>query len=196
MYCIVGLGNPGQLYTTTRHNLGFMVVDSIAEMLHKELHPARGEFWSANCSFKNFEIALIKPVTFMNDSGAAVADFIEQHSVAIDHILIICDDFHIPLGSLRLRPYGSDGGHRGLASVIYHLGTDQFPRLRCGIGSGSIPAEKASLAGFVLEPFPESEYKRVISLVELARDAALSFVENGVQRTMSRFNSREEECSN
>ncbi|MFZ1977312.1 MAG: aminoacyl-tRNA hydrolase, partial [Bacteroidota bacterium] len=183
-------------YTMTRHNLGFMVVDSIAETLHEKFQPARGEFWTAFCSFKNFEIALVKPVTFMNNSGIAVADFIEQNTIDIDHVLIICDDFQLPLGTLRLRPYGSDGGHRGLASVIYHLGSDQFPRLRCGIGSELIPVEKSSLSDFVLEPFPESEHERVVSLVERARDAAVSFVENGIERTMSRFNAGEEECSN
>ena len=180
----------------TRHNLGFMVVDSIAETLRGEFKPARGEFWSAYCSFKNLEIALIKPVTFMNNSGIAVADFIEQHEVNLENILVVCDDFQLPLGTLRLRPHGSDGGHRGLASVIYHLGSDQFPRLRCGIDSGQMPSEKSSHADFVLEPFPESEQERVVSLVKRARDAAVSFIENGIERTMTRFNSGEEECSN
>jgi PTH1 family peptidyl-tRNA hydrolase len=180
----------------TRHNVGFMVVDYIAEMLHGAFQPARGEFWTALCSFKNYEIALIKPATFMNDSGIAVAELIEQYEISPGNFLVVCDDFQLPLGTLRLRSRGSDGGHHGLASIIYHLGSDQFPRLRCGIGSESMPVEKSSLANFVLEPFPESEYKRVSSLVERAGDAALSFIENGIDRTMSEYNAGENDSSN
>jgi PTH1 family peptidyl-tRNA hydrolase len=115
MYLIVGLGNPGKEYNNTRHNTGFMVVNQLAEFTGAAFQPGKGEYWQAKCSLNNADVIVLKPVTYMNNSGIAVQEFLEKHKVAPEKILIVCDDFQLPIGSIRLRPAGTDGGHNGLA---------------------------------------------------------------------------------
>ncbi len=180
MYLIVGLGNHGSEYAQTRHNIGFLVVDELAASARVVFHPGKGEYWLAQCSLNNIEVAVLKPVTYMNNSGIAVQEFLEQHKIPLENILVVCDDFQLPLGTIRLRQNGSDGGHHGLSSVIYHLQTDQFARLRCGIASSTMPAEKSRMKDFVLERFSESELPIVKPMVERARDACISFIMDGI----------------
>jgi peptidyl-tRNA hydrolase, PTH1 family len=193
MYCIVGLGNHEREYLQTRHNMGFLAVDSLAATARTIFRPGEGEYWIAECSLNNIEVALLKPVTFMNNSGRAVQQFLEQQEIPLNHLLVVCDDFQLPLGTLRLRQNGTDGGHNGLSSVIYHLQTDQFARLRCGIASGTMPAEKAKMKDFVLEEFSESELPALKIMIERAHDACISYIENGIDRTMNRFNTKDSE---
>ncbi len=193
MYLIVGLGNPGNEYVQTRHNVGFLVADQLAASMNTQFHAGKGEFWLAECSLKNVEVTVLKPVTYMNNSGIAVQEFFEQQQIALENILIICDDFQLPLGTIRLRKDGSDSGHNGLSSVIYHLQTDQFARLRCGIASMSMPPEKSKMKDFVLDRFPESELRIVENMVERARDASISFVMDGIDQAMNKFNAKQEE---
>jgi PTH1 family peptidyl-tRNA hydrolase len=193
MYLIVGLGNPGTEYTGTRHNVGFMVADQLAASLDARFRPGKGEFWVAQCSLKNVEVTVLKPVTYMNHSGIAVQEFLEQQQLALEHLLVVCDDFQLPIGTVRLRNNGSDSGHHGLSSVIYHLQTDQFARLRCGIASGSMPSEKSKMKEFVLERFPESELKIVELMIERARDACASFIIDGIEQAMNKYNARPSE---
>jgi PTH1 family peptidyl-tRNA hydrolase len=190
MYCIVGLGNHGSEYTQTRHNVGFLVVDEFAAVTGVTFRPGNGDYWFAQCSLNNVEVTLLKPATFMNNSGIAVQEFLEQHEIPLESLLIVCDDFQLPLGSIRMRQNGTDGGHNGLSSVIYHLQTDQFSRLRCGIASTLMPAEKTKMKDFVLEQFSESELSNVKLMVERARDACISYVEDGIDLTMNRFNTK------
>jgi peptidyl-tRNA hydrolase, PTH1 family len=190
MNCIVGLGNFGNEYTLTRHNAGFLVVDQLAATARTAFQPGKGDYWQAQCSLNDTEVALLKPVTFMNNSGIAVQEFLEQQEIPIDQLLVVCDDFQLPLGTIRLKPHGTDGGHHGLASVIYHLQTDQFARLRCGIASAMMPAEKRDMKDFVLERFTESELPVVKSMVERAHNACLSCIKDGIDRTMNRFNTQ------
>lgn len=190
MHCIVGLGNYGSEYASTRHNVGFQVVDAIAYTAGATFHPGKGEYWLAQCSLKNTEAFLLKPVTYMNNSGIAVHDFLTQREISIDDLLVICDDFQLPLGTIRLRPNGTDGGHHGLSSVIYHLQSDQFARLRCGIASSAMPFDKAKMKDFVLEQFTEREVPIVQSMIDRARDASISFMTDGIERTMNRFNTQ------
>ncbi len=192
MVLVVGLGNPGRTYERTRHNVGFMVVDALAEEWRTVFHPGRGEFWLAECSLNQRDVILLKPTTFMNESGIAVAEAVGQFACTPDEILAVCDDFQLPLGTLRLRPQGSDGGHNGLASVIYHLQTDAFPRLRCGIGTPATPADGSAKAGFVLEPFTADELPDVRDMVLRARDACTSTITDGLSLAMSRFNTPRE----
>ena len=191
MVLIVGLGNPGNEYVRTRHNVGFLVADQLAASLDAPFHPGKGEFWLAHCSLKDTDITILKPVTTMNRSGIAVQECIEQHQLALENILIVCDDFQLPLGTIRLRKDGSDGGHNGLSSVIYHVQSEQFARCRCGIASVNMPAEKSKMKEFVLEIFPDSELKRVATMVEQARDACLAFITDGIDQTMNRFNGKQ-----
>ncbi len=193
MVTIIGLGNPGRTYSSTRHNIGFMVADVLAEKLACEFRPGKGEFVAGSCSFRDSEVLIAKPVTSMNASGLAVAEIAEQYGVPFDHMLVIVDDFQIPLGSLRMRPSGSDGGHNGLASIIYQIQSDAFPRLRCGIGSPEMPQDKSFMADFVLSEFSRSERPAVEAMVQRACDACLSYTTDGIEKTMSLFNRKGEE---
>jgi PTH1 family peptidyl-tRNA hydrolase len=190
MYLVVGLGNPGKEYEYTRHNAGFLVADQIAASAGAAFRPGKGDYWQAQCSLNNLKVVVLKPVTYMNNSGAAVQDFLEQQQITLQNILIVCDDFQLPLGTIRLRQNGTDGGHHGLASIIYHLQSDQFARLRCGIASATMPAEKTMMKEFVLEKFNESELQSVNQMVGRARDACISFIVDGIDSAMNRFNAK------
>jgi peptidyl-tRNA hydrolase, PTH1 family len=190
MYCIVGLGNHGSEYEKTRHNVGFLVVDELAAISRVVFRPGKGEYWLAQGSLNNAEVTLLKPTTFMNGSGIAVQDFLTQREIPMEKLLIVCDDFQLPLGTIRLRQNGTDGGHNGLSSVIYHLQTDQFARLRCGIASVAMPEDKTKMKDFVLEKFSEFEFPNVNLMIERARDACMSYIEYGIDRTMNRFNTK------
>ncbi len=190
MVAIIGLGNPGRTYSGTRHNVGFVVADALAEKLACAFRPGKGEFVAGMCSFRDHDILIAKPVTSMNGSGTAVAEIVEQYGVPFDRLLVVVDDFQIPLGSLRMRPSGSDGGHNGLASIIYQIQSDAFPRLRCGIGSVEMPQDKSLMADFVLSNFSTSERPAVEAMVQRACDACLGFTTAGIEKTMSMFNRR------
>jgi PTH1 family peptidyl-tRNA hydrolase len=195
MYCIVGLGNPGSEYTYTRHNVGFLVVDEFAAFTGATFLPGKGDYWAAYCSLNNIKVALLKPATFMNNSGIAVQEFLERQEVPLENVLVVCDDLQLSLGTIRLRGCGTDGGHNGLSSVIYHLQTDQFARLRCGIASATMRAEKNKMKDFVLEQFLESELPIVKLMIERARNACMSYIKDGIDRAMNQFNAQSSEES-
>jgi PTH1 family peptidyl-tRNA hydrolase len=188
MQFIIGLGNPESRYDGTRHNVGFAIVDRLAERLKVAFRPGRGEFLLAEGVYRGSPLGLMKPLTYMNESGIAVAEIREQFGAALDELLIVCDDFQLPLGRLRLRLSGSDGGHNGLYSIIYHLQSEDFPRLRCGIGSAHPLAENTSMAEFVLDAFTEDERPVVVDMVNRAEDACLSVVVDGPEKTMNKIN--------
>lgn len=188
MFWCIGLGNPGVEYAGSRHNVGFEVVDRMAGIIGAGFEPGRGEYRIARGSFTNRDIGLVKPLTYMNNSGEAVFDIRERYDVPLDQLLIICDDFQLPLGRLRLRPGGSDGGHNGLSSVIYHLKSNAFPRLRCGIGSPTMPDDKTVMADFVLSPFSREERAAVDEMIVRAAEAALAAAAEGLEKAMNRFN--------
>ena len=190
MILIVGLGNPGNEYFRTRHNVGFMVADQFAASRNIHFQAGKGEFWLAQCSLKNAEVTVLKPVTSMNNSGVAVQEFVEREQIPIGNILIVYDDFQLPLGTIRLRKTGSDNGHHGLSSIIYHLQTDEFARLRCGIASELMPLEKSKMKDFVLDRFPESEIRIVENMVGRAQDACTSFILEGIDQAMNSFNAK------
>jgi PTH1 family peptidyl-tRNA hydrolase len=192
MVVIVGLGNPGRTYAHTRHNVGFLVVDALAEKLKCGFRPGKGEFVAASSSFKDEEIVLAKPATSMNESGIAIAEIVGRYEVPLERLLIVLDDFQIPLGALRMRPSGSDGGHNGMYSVIYHLQSDLFPRLRCGIGSEEMPQDKSLMANFVLSKFSPGERPVVDAMVGRAAEACFNFATDGIEKTMSVFNRKGE----
>jgi PTH1 family peptidyl-tRNA hydrolase len=180
---VVGLGNPGAGYQVTRHNLGFQVVD--------RLHRRRAaEAWREECAALvsvGTSMDLVKPQTFMNRSGHAVRCLVDRHGYQPGNILVVYDDIDLPLGTLRLRPGGSPGGHRGLASVIESLRTDRVPRLRLGIAPGA-GASAGDLAEFVLQGFEPAERAVVERQVERAADACEAWLEQGVESAMNAFN--------
>lgn len=186
MRAIIGLGNPGSEYDGTRHNIGFAVIDRLAAFFHIRLRHVVPECLTGNTA--SGDIIFVKPMTYMNNSGCAVKTIIEQFEIAPVEILVITDDFHIPLGTMRLRQGGSDGGHNGLASIIHHLGSSEFPRLRCGIDNDTKPVDPSLKASFVLSVFEKSEKPIAHHMIECAADVAATFArENFVaaQRRLS-----------
>jgi peptidyl-tRNA hydrolase, PTH1 family len=199
MFFVIGLGNPESRYSETRHNIGFDVADAIAGKLHVSFKPGHGEYLIASGSVADTSVAIVKPLTYMNESGLAVQELQEHFGATPDKMLVVCDDFQLPLGQLRLRLRGSDGGHNGLYSIIYHLQSDEFARLRCGIGSDSMPREKHLLADFVLERFTRDERLIVGTMIGKAVDACLLAVTDGMSKSMNEFNkknSTEEDSTN
>ena len=188
MFVIVGLGNPGSAYEGTRHNIGFAVVDALARKLGVDFRPGRGEFVIGFSGSSEKKIALVKPLTYMNNSGIAVREIVDWYKISLHDLLIISDDFNIPLGAIRMRLDGSDGGHNGLYSIIYQLQSDEFPRMRCGIGSESMPKNKKEMADFVLSPFEKQERETVRDLIQRAQEAALAAATEGIETAMNRFN--------
>jgi PTH1 family peptidyl-tRNA hydrolase len=184
---IVGLGNVGRDYEGTRHNVGFMVVDRVAEKAKKTFRPGKGEYYFSEMRHAGEDVVLLKPTTFMNNSGVAVRDAVERFGVGPGDLLVVYDDFNIPLGKLRLRKGGSDGGHNGVYSVIYHLNDDGFPRLRCGIGTADVVPGR-DMADFVLSRFEAVESADVEKMVADAADAVFTFVNSGMETAMNRFN--------
>ena len=190
MFFVIGLGNPEKRYIGTRHNIGFDVVDCLAQELRMQFKPGRGEFLIAQGSFRDQQVSLVKPLTFMNESGVAVMEIRDQFEATNDELLVVCDDFQLPIGKLRLRLRGSDGGHNGLYSIIYHLQSDEFPRLRCGIASPTMPTDKNLLADFVLAPFTADELPVVHEMTTQAKDACLLALTDGVTKAMNVFNKK------
>jgi PTH1 family peptidyl-tRNA hydrolase len=177
---VIGLGNPGPSYLETRHNLGFRVVEELARRWDAPFVPGAGPYEEARARepLSGIAVILVAPQTFMNGSGEAVADVVGRYAVSPGALLIVVDDFWLPLGRLRFRTGGSDGGHHGLASVIEALGTTEFPRLRLGIGRPEMPP-KGAMAEFVLARFDPDERPPVAEMVSRAADAAAEFIRNG-----------------
>lgn len=176
MFIIVGLGNHGSEYENTRHNIGFAVIDSIAAQWHLTFKHSKSEYLMTHKSIAGKDLILIKPLTYMNNSGLAVQEVLHRYEAGIDDLLIIVDDFHLPLGNIRFRKRGSAGGHNGLASIIYTLGTEQFSRLRCGIGSESMPRPNEPTSDFVLSPFSDFEKDKTKQMILAARDAVITLI--------------------
>ncbi|MFA5350503.1 MAG: aminoacyl-tRNA hydrolase [Candidatus Omnitrophota bacterium] len=188
MKLIVGLGNPGLIYGGSRHNIGFMVVKSLARSLKvvlKKDSSVSALTGKTNCGRYNLTLAL--PQTFMNLSGIAVRALLKKYKVSPQELLVVCDDLDLELGIVKIRPHGSSGGQRGMASIIEHLGTQEFNRLRIGIGR---PKDPADAARYVLAGFLRKEKAIVEEAKEDAARCCLSWVENGIIMTMDSFNTR------
>jgi PTH1 family peptidyl-tRNA hydrolase len=193
MYLIAGLGNPGARYFNTRHNVGFTVIDKLSRFLKVKSFKTENNYTAASVRYNNNTVVLLKPLTFMNRSGIALREFTDKFDVYADSVLIIYDDVNLDFGSLRLRPAGSDGGQKGMYSIIYELGTEDIPRLRIGIrNSTEIERFKALgrnyLVDYVLSEFTPNEIKKLEIVIENAMNAALSFIEYGIKETMNKFN--------
>ena len=184
---IVGIGNPGPEYAFTRHNIGFWVVDELAKRFKlKFARSSRLRGLVARAMSPSPAFVLLKPATFVNLSGEAVAASVEEKGLSSKDVLVVCDDLNLPFGQLRLRPQGSAGGHNGLKSVIEHLKTDEFARLRCGIGS---PADKKG-RDYVLAEFNASEKKQLGNFVSYAADCCEAWLSGGTKNAMDQFNKR------
>jgi PTH1 family peptidyl-tRNA hydrolase len=187
MKLIVGLGNPGREYRETRHNVGFMVVDEIARRHNLTLAMAPSQIPDAMIAKKFGDDALLmaKPLTFMNNSGEAVAALARYYDVPVGELLIVVDEVALPFGRLRARARGSAGGHNGLKSVIARLGTTEFSRLRLGVGRGDT---RRDLADHVLARFEADEQSVVGEFIARAADAAEMFAAEGIEKVMNTYN--------
>lgn len=191
MKLIVGLGNPGSEYENTRHNAGFMVLDELARR-HAGGAVARGRFHAATleCMIGNEKVLLAKPTTFMNRSGLAVGEALRFYKLeAAEDMLVIVDDLYLPLGAIRLRAKGGDGGHNGLADVARAVGGDAYARLRLGVDS---QPQGASQAGYVLGRFTQEQAEAFKPGLKLAADAVECWATSGITEAMNRFNTPEE----
>jgi PTH1 family peptidyl-tRNA hydrolase len=185
VYLIVGLGNPGKRYRETRHNLGFIVLENLADELGLRFRRGKGPFRKAEGRIGTGQVMLIKPQTYMNQSGIAVGSLMAKRSVALSDLLVVCDDLNLPLGRIRIRARGSDGGHKGLASIIQTLHSDDFPRLRLGIGNDPL----AETTDFVLSRFRKTERTAVESMVEMGCRAVVDIITRGIDTAMNAYNS-------
>lgn len=186
---VLGLGNPGEKYVDTRHNVGFRVLDEMARRRGTDLDTDRCRSKVAEVEIPDGGVALLAaPQTFMNRSGYAARCLTELHGIAPEQVLVVYDEVHLPLGTLRLRPKGSPGGHRGMESVLESLGTGGVPRLRVGVGGEDGPPAGEDLVSFVLDRFATAEMPSVERLVRRAADACEAWLVGGAEPAMQKFN--------
>ena len=185
-WLVVGLGNPGEKYENTRHNVGFLTVDELAERARVPVQKLKHRALTNTLEVGGVKVLLMKPVTYMNLSGEAVRPAADFYKIPPDHVLVISDDTALAVGRLRIRRGGSAGGHNGLKSIIQHLGTDQFPRIRVGVGEK--PHPDYDLADWVLGRFTGEDKKAMDAAVKRAADAVECLLAEGPDRAMNRFN--------
>ncbi|MCX6168749.1 MAG: aminoacyl-tRNA hydrolase [Ignavibacteriales bacterium] len=184
MYVVVGLGNPGTKYELTRHNIGFQILDRFAQKNKLKFISSKKDYVYSEGVMNSSDFFLLKPTSFMNLSGIPVLDFLEEHSVDVENILVLVDDVNLPVGEIRLRKSGSDGGHNGIKSIIYHLQSDSFPRLRFGIGN---EFEKGEMAEFVLDKFIKEELSVINKSIEFAVELIEEFVYGGYKSMLDLY---------
>lgn len=185
-WLLVCLGNPGTQYDNTRHNVGFMVADELAERLKVPVQRLKFRALTNTVTIGGQKVLLMKPVTYMNLSGESVREAVSFYKIPPQRVLVVSDDVALPPGKLRIRKNGSAGGHNGLKSLIQHLGTDQFPRVRIGVGEK--PHPDYDMADWVLGKFQGEDKKAVEAAVKRAADAVECLIREGPDRAMSQFN--------
>ena len=182
---IVGLGNPGLAYRHNRHNVGFMVVDTLADKLEIPLKRVKFKAQIGNGKLGDIPVIIAKPLTFMNNSGEVVAPLVRYFKVPLERLLVIHDDMDLPLGTLRMRPSGGSAGHNGMLSIFDKLGTNAIPRLRVGIGR---PPGRMDPADYVLQDFPKGDEELLKMVIAQACEAALAFITTGLEKAMNTYN--------
>lgn len=185
LFLIIGLGNPGREYRDTRHNAGFMVVDRICAAFNIRLTRLQSKALVGTGTWETQKIVIAKPQTFMNLSGQCVGSLMRFYKAPLEQVLVIHDDLDLPVGTLRLRPGGGSAGQRGLASIIQQLGTQEFPRLRIGIGR---PPGQMDPADYVLERFTSSDKGLIPLLLDRSVDAMKDFLQFGLEHAMNTYN--------
>lgn len=186
MYIIVGLGNPGTDYSRTRHNMGFDVINKLAEMFDIQVNKSKFKSLYGTGIIHNEKVILVKPQTFMNLSGEAVQEFVNYYKVDTNNVLVIYDDIDITPGKVRIKKFGGSGTHNGMKSVVECLNSEGFPRLRVGIG---MPEHKGDLINYVIGYVPEEEYNVLQSGVNLAANAIEEILKSGIDIAMNKYNS-------
>ncbi len=185
-YLIVGLGNPGKEYERTRHNAGFRAIDVLADKLGCKIDKGKFQGLYGQVNYKGMKLLLLKPQTYMNLSGRSVLQLSAYFHIPPQKIIVLFDDISLEPGRLRIRADGSAGGHNGIKSIIAEVGSQDFPRVKIGVGAKAHPEQ--DLADWVLSSFSASEEKALTSALDRAADAALSIIEKGVPETANRYN--------
>ena len=185
-YLIVGLGNIGDEYAGTRHNIGFMMLDAFADALNATWADKRYGF-VAKCRVKNGEMVLLKPTTYMNLSGNAVRYWLQQEKIPVENMLVLVDDLNLPFGTIRIRKQGSNGGHNGLGNIQSVLGTENYARVRFGIGNNF---SRGAQCNFVLGKWTEEEQKLLPERLKITSEIIPSFCLQGMDRTMNLYNGK------
>ena len=185
-WLIVFLGNPGPRYEMTRHNAGFMAADAMAKEKYVNINKARFKALTATCDIGGESVLLMKPQTFMNLSGDAVAQAAKFYKIPPEHVIVVSDEISLPIGKLRIRTKGSAGGHNGLKDIIAKLGTDAFPRIRIGVGAP--PHPDYDMADWVLSSFKNQDAEDMLAAAARAAQAAQCYITQGADRAMNRFN--------
>ena len=185
-WLIVGLGNPGDKYDNTRHNVGFMTVDELAERLRIPVQKLKYKALTNTAEIAGTKVLLMKPVTYMNLSGESVRQAADFYKIPVERILVISDDVSLPIGKLRIRMSGSAGGHNGLKNTIWQLGSDLFPRLKIGVGEK--PHPDYDMADWVLSRFQAEDKKAIDTAIKRSADAVECILKEGADKAMSRFN--------
>lgn len=187
MRAVFGLGNPGLKYKLTRHNIGFLVLDSFSEKYKLEFHPSKGDYYYSEGSFESSEFFLVKPTTFMNLNGLSIVDFLNEYEINLHDLLVVVDDVNLELGKIRLRKSGGDGGHNGLKSIIYHLQNESFPRLRIGVGNNSTEPD---LADYVLGKFSKNELETLKESIEFSVELIEKFISGGYKNMSDHYSKK------
>jgi peptidyl-tRNA hydrolase, PTH1 family len=184
-YLLIGLGNPGREYRDNRHNLGFMVIDRLIVRLNARGMKVQSKAIVTTATYEERKLILAKPQTYMNLSGQSAQGLLNFYKIPVENMLIAHDDLDIPFGTIRIRPGGGPGGQKGMASTIEQLGTKDFPRLRIGIGR---PPGRMDPSAYVLQNFSREEMKTLSEIVDRAAEAALTFVVDGLNKAMNKYN--------
>lgn len=185
MYLIVGLGNPESDYSKTRHNMGFNVINKLSEKYEIEVDKSKFKGLIGSGTIENEKVILLKPQTFMNLSGESIIEVINFYKIPLENLIVIYDDVDIEPGKIRIRKNGSAGSHNGMKSVVNNLHTEEFTRIRIGIGK---PKENTDMISYVIGYVPEEELENLNKGVEKAKEAVIEIIKNNVDSAMNKFN--------
>jgi PTH1 family peptidyl-tRNA hydrolase len=188
LFIIIGLGNPGRQYENTHHNVGFDTVDILSGKFGIKIAKLKHKALIGDGLIQGKRVLLVKPQTYMNLSGESVREVVEWYNIPLKNIIIIYDDVDLPLGRIRIRPKGSSGTHNGMKSIIYQLQSDEFPRIRIGIGK---PPENWDMADYVLSRFDAEERKIIDQSISKAAEAAVEIINSGIEKAMNMYNGPE-----
>jgi PTH1 family peptidyl-tRNA hydrolase len=186
IYLIVGLGNPGREYQASRHNIGFMLVSHLAEKLDVSFTRLQSKALVTKTDFQNHRVILAKPQTYMNLSGQAVASLVKFYKIPLDHLMVVYDDVDLPYGRIRIRPSGGSAGQKGMQSIINQLGTQEFPRMRLGVGR---PPGSKQAASYVLRDFSGEDADFLPQVLDRGSEAVMMFITIDLVAAMNNFNS-------
>ena len=184
MYIIVGLGNPGDKYEKTRHNVGFMVMDRLSDVMNVSISTTKFKGEYVKFKYHGEDVILLKPMTYMNNSGESVRQVMDYFKIDVEDLLVVYDDMDMPTGKLRLREKGSAGGHNGIKSIIAHVGTQNLKRIRVGISKNKL----YSVVDWVLGHYSKEEEKLISEGAKHAAEAVLCYLDDGFNKAMNKFN--------